>query len=238
MRYTENLQLPIIEDTDAFSSLFTMNNETNTKIEAGFGDIPQFKEAVSSIQNDVNTAKVDIEQLKTAKTDLSNRIEVLEDKIKKVEFTERGETKTGELHTIKFDILPTYGEQIYYVKEYGVEEDNTSRIAISNSTISASIDITVLTGVSVVDNIDILSVCAYSKGYYNYIGKTNPMPLSTRTLAVVTPSGDTDVKLLMLGNYTNVVKQTNQAEIGWSPSSIGSQQEGKVTVVLQAIIYK
>lgn len=252
MIYTENLQLPVLEDTDNFSNIFSQGNTISEKMEE-FGTTNKtnmenvklrlgvVENTIEEVQNENSTQNTNISNLRTDLENVKNDVTVLENKIKKVEYTENGEVKTGELHTVKLELTPTYADEEYFVKEHGETEEN-NRIAIGVSTAYATINLTNLLNVKNTDEVDILSCSSYAKGYYNYTGYTNPIPLRTRTLAVVTPTGESSIKLELQGNFVNVVRQTYSSVgsgIGvWNPSTVIKAQQGKITIVLQAIIYK
>lgn len=231
---TENLQLPILEDSDSFSLVFTQGNTISEKMEE-FGTTQKAK-------NDNFNLK--IQEIENNMTNFENEIKVklvkLENDVKHIEVSENGAIKRGRVYTVKLDVEPTVNSNVLYAQEYGVDSENETRIAIGIHNIMARIDITNLFNSSA-DKIDILNVCAYAKGYYNYQGKTNPIPLSPRTLAVITPSGNTNLQLELTGNATYIARQEYQSVGGigiWNPSSIALPQEGKVTVIIQAVIYK
>ena len=250
MQKTENLELNIIDGTDVpshavfnenFNKLDVFAKNTNDKLTNTSLKIETINNNIEQLGEVNNTQNESISSLGTDLEDVKNDVTVLEDKIKKVEFTENGETKTGELHTVKLELTPTYSDEEYFVKEYGKTEEQ-NRIAIGVSTSYATINLTNLLNVRAVDEVDVLSCSSYAKGYYNYGGYTNPIQLQTRTLAVVTPTGESSIKLELQGNFVNVVRQTYSSVasgIGvWNPATVIKAQQGKVTIVLQAIIYK
>lgn len=231
---TENLQLPILEDSDSFSLVFTQGNTISEKVEE-FGTTQKLKN--DNFQLEINEINDNINNFEQR---TNEKISVLENNIKHIEVGINGVFKKGRVYAVKIEVEPTVNSNVLYAQEYGVDNKNETRIAIGTQNIMTRINITDLFGYSA-DKIDILNVCAYAKGYYNYQGKTNPIPLSPRTLAVITPSGDTNLQLELTGNTTYVTKQTYQSVSGvgiWNPSATVVPQEGKVTVMLQAVVYK
>lgn len=223
MRYTNNLQLPIIEDTDAFSSLFTMNNETNNKLEEKFGDIPQFKEAVTSMQNDVNTAKADIERLKTSETDLSSRITMLEDVQNKTDITVAGVKKSGTHHRVKLTATPTTSHDVVRVPIYN---NDTDILYIRNYTANVSINMNEVLGINSLDNIIMLGVGTYQSSYI-YQGSTNVIPMQLKTIGKA--PGNNDLTMYLTGTHTDIA-------IEGSSSLLAYPQSGDVEIIIEYMV--
>lgn len=226
MRYTNNLNLPIIEDTDAFSSLFTMNNETNNKLEEKFGDIPQFKEAVTSMQNDVNTAKADIERLKTSETDLSSRITMLEDVKNKTDITVAGVKKSGTHHRVKLTATPITKHDVARVPLYN---NDTETLYIRNYTASLAINMREVFGINNADNIIMLGVGTYQSSYI-YQGRTNVIPMQLK--AIGNAPGNGDLTMYLTGTHTDISKQP----IEGSSSILAYPQSGDVEIIIEYMV--
>lgn len=250
MQKTENLELNIIDGTDVpshavfnenFNKLDVFAKNSNDKLTNTSLKIENINNTITQLGEVNNTQNESISALRTDLEDVKNDVTVLEDKIKKVEFTENGEVKTGELHTVKLVLTPTYNDSEYFVQEYGVNEENTTRIAIAELSIYATINLTNILNVRAVNEVDLLSCCAYGKGYYNYNEYTNPIPLQPKMLAVITPTGESSIKLELEGNDVNITRQSymnvSSGVSIWNPGTF-KPQTGKVTVLLQAIIYK
>ena len=226
MRYTNNLQLPIIEDTDAFASLFTMNNETNNKLEEKFGDIPQFKDAVTSMQEDVNTSKADIERLKTSETDLSSRIAVLEDTQNKTDIMVSGVKKSGTHHRVKLTATPITRNHVARVPIYN---NDTETLYIRNYTASLAINMREVFGITNIDNIIILGVGTYQPSYI-YQGSTNVIPMQLK--AIGNAPGNGDLTMYLTGTHTDIAKQP----IDGSSSLLAYPQSGDVEIIIEYMV--
>lgn len=225
MRYTNNLQLPIIEDTDAFSSLFTMNNETNNKLEEKFGDIPQFKEAVTSMQDDVNTSKADIERLKTSETDLSNRITMLEDVKNKTDITVAGVKKSGTHHRVKLTVTPNTTNQVVQVPIYN---NDTDGLFIRSYTANVTINMNEVLGINSLDNIIMLGVGTYQSSH-KYQGSTNVIPMSLRDMGKA--PGSDNLTMFITGTYTDISKQPLET------STVSAYpQSGDVEIIIEYMV--
>lgn len=226
MIYTDNLQLPIIEDTDAFASLFTINNETNNKLEEKFGDIPQFKEAVTSMQGDVNTAKADIEQLKNSETNLSSRITMLEDVQNKTDITVSGVKKSGTHHRVKLTATPTTSHNVVRVPIYN---NNTDTLFIRNYTANVSINMNEVLGINSLDNIIMLGVGTYQSSYI-YQGSTNVIPMMLKSMGKA--PGSNNLTMYLTGTHTDISKQP----IEGSSSILAYPQSGDVEIIIEYMV--
>ena len=225
MRYTNNLQLPLIEDSDAFSSLFTMNNETNNKLEEKFGDIPQFKEAVTSMQEDVNTSKADIERLKTSETDLSSRIAVLEDAQNKTDIMVSGVKKSGTHHRVKLTATPITRREVVTVPIYN---NDTDVLSIRNYTANVSINMNEVFGINSLDNIIMLGVGTYQSSYI-YQGSTNVIPMQVK--AIGKAPGNNDLTMYLTGTHTDIAKRPID-----DSSLLAYPQTGDVEIIIEYMV--
>lgn len=71
MRYTVNLNLPIVEDSDNFALAFTQPNEISEKLEEKLGSFNNVATAVTEIQDSINDVTENI-------TAVNNSLELLE----------------------------------------------------------------------------------------------------------------------------------------------------------------
>ena len=74
MQYTENLGLPIVEDNDSMSVVYTQGNETNQRLDiklAGYDTIPTTLEL---LQENINSANTEIANVKKNMSNLENEI--------------------------------------------------------------------------------------------------------------------------------------------------------------------
>ena len=246
MKQTENLNLQIIEGTDIPS--FAPFNENMNKLDAFAKTTSDSNEnqklRIESIETDVETLKTHDETNTESIADLTDKVEILTKAVSEIEVTEGGTTKKGKLHIVKFLVEPsTMTNNNYLFQEFGVDSETETRISAGVYHVRSEINATEIFGINEVSKIDILSCTSLAKGYYNYAGETNPMPMSVRTLSTL-PSvagGNSDIMLELYGSSTSMAKQTYRGVTsgGWQPSGGGAvyPQKGSVTIILQAVIY-
>ena len=195
---------------------------------------------LESLNTDVTTLKQHDETNTTNITNLTNKVDLLMEAVSEIEVKEGEAVKKGKLHTAKFLIEPTVSSELYPVQEFGVESLQETRVMVGEYDIRAQLNATELFGINDVSKIDIISCTSLAKGYYNYTGETNPMPLNVRTLAVVTPSGSNDIMLELYNSIPTVIRQTyhETTQGGWQPVGVAYQQKGKVTIMLQYVTYE
>lgn len=245
MKQTENLDLQIIEGTDIPS--YAPFNENMNKLDALAKTTSDNNEnqnlRIASIETDVTTLKTHDDTNSKNISDLTDKVEVLAKAVSEIEVTEGGTTKKGKLHIVKFLVEPsTMTNSNYLLQEFGVDSETETRISAGVYNVRSQINATEILGITDVSKIDILSCTSTAKGYYNYMGETNPMPMSVRTLASIPSSGSGDIILELYGNSTSMSKQTyhDVTSGGWQPSSGGAvyPQKGNVTIIVQAVIYE
>lgn len=247
MKQTENLDLQIIEGTDIPS--FAPFNENMNKLDAFAKTSSDTNKnqnlRIESIETDVETLKTHDETNAKNITDLIDKVEVLTKAVSEIEVTEGSTTKKGKLHIVKFLVEPsTMMNNNYLFQEFGVDSETETRISAGVYNVRSQINATEIFGINDASKIDILSCTSLSKGYYNYAGETNPMPMSVRTLSALPTviGGNSDIILELYGNSCSMSKQTyhDVTSGGWQPSGGGAvyPQKGKVTIILQAIIYE
>lgn len=247
MKHTENLDLQIIEGTDIPS--FAPFNENMNKLDAFAKTTSDTNKnqnlRIESIETDVETLKTHDETNTKNITDLIDKVEVLTKAVSEIEVTEGNTTKKGKLHIVKFLVEPsTMTNNNYWFQEFGVDSETETRISAGVYNVRSQINATEIFGINDASKIDILSCTSLAKGYYNYAGETNPMPMSVRTLSAL-PSvigGNGDIILELFGNSCSMSKQTwhDVTSGGWQPSGAGAvyPQKGKVTIILQAVVYE
>ena len=242
MTQTENLDLKIIEGTDIPS--FAPFNENMNKIDAFAKTTSDSNTSqnlqLESLNTDVTTLKQHDETNTTNITNLTNKVDLLMEAVSEIEVKEGDTVKKGKLHTAKFLIEPTVNSELYAVQQFGVESLQETRVMVGEYDIHAQLNATELFGINDVSKIDFISCTSLAKGYYNYAGEANPMPLNLRTLAVVTPSGSNDIMLELYNSIPTVMRQTyhEPTQGGWLPAAAAYQQKGKVTIMLQYITYE
>jgi hypothetical protein len=247
MKQTENLNLKIIEGTDIPS--FAPFNENMNKLDAFAKTTSDSNEnqnlRIESIETDVETLKTHDETNTESIADLTDKVKILTKAVSEIEVTEGSTTKKGKLHIVKFLVEPsTMTNNNYLFQEFGVDSETETRISAGVYNVRSQINATEIFGINDVSKIDILSCTSLAKGYYNYAGETNPIPMSVRTLATL-PSvigGNSDIILELYGSSTSMSKQTyhDVTSGGWQPSGGGAvyPQKGSVTIILQAVIYE
>lgn len=82
MRYTENLNLPIVEDSDNFALAFTQPNEISEKLEEKLGSFNNVATAVTELQDSVNNVNEDITEVNKTVTALKSANDTKQSKIK------------------------------------------------------------------------------------------------------------------------------------------------------------
>lgn len=247
MKHTENLDLQIIEGTDIPS--FAPFNENMNKLDAFAKTTSDTNKnqnlRIESIETDVETLKTHDETNTKNITDLIDKVEVLTKAVSEIEVTEGNTTKKGKLHIVKFLVEPsTMTNNNYLFQEFGVDSETETRISAGVYNVRSQINATEIFGINDASKIDILSCTSLAKGYYNYAGETNPMPMNVRTISAL-PSvlgGNGDIIIELYGNSTSMSKQTwhDVTSGGWQPSGGGAvyPQKGKVTIILQAVVYE
>lgn len=247
MKQTENLNLQIIEGTDipSFAPFNENMNKLDTFAKTTSDSNENYNLRLESIETDVDTLKTHDETNTESIAALTDKVEILTKSVSEIEVTEGGATKKGKLHIVKFLVEPsTMTNENYLFQEFGVDSETETRISAGVYNVRSQINATEIFGINDVSKIDILSCTSLAKGYYNYMGETNPMPMSVRTLAALPSAigGNSDIILELYGSITSMGKQTYHSVTsgGWQPSSVGAvyPQKGKVTIILQAVIYE
>lgn len=228
MTQTENLDLKIIEGTDIPS--YAPFNENMNKLDA-FG---------KTLTDENTSQNLQIESLNTNISNLTNKVDLLMEAVSDIEVKEGNTVKKGKLHIAKFLIEPTVNSYYYPVNEFGVESNQETRIMVGIYDILAQLNATELFGINDVSKIDIISCTSLAKGYYNYTGETNPMPLNVRTLAVIPTSGSNNIMLELYNSIPKLTRQTyhEPTQGDWQPAGVPYQQKGKVTIMLQYVTYE
>ena len=248
MTQTENLDLKIIEGTDIPS--YAPFNENMNKLDAFAKTISDSNTSqnlqLESLNTDVTALKQHDETNTTNISNLTNKVDLLMEAVSDIEVKEGHAVKKGKLHIVKILVEPsTMTNKTFLFQEFGVDSETETRIAAGVYNVRTQLNATEIFGINDVSKIDILSCTSLAKGYYNYNGEINPIPMSVRTLATV-PSfmgGNSDIILELYGNSTSMLKQTYDTATsgGWMPpnSSVAVYpQKGSVTITLQAVIYE
>lgn len=232
MIYTENLNLPIVEDDDSMSLVYTQGNETNQKLEekfAGFDSIPttlnSLQESVNSVNTEIVTVKTDMETLKTSETNLSNRIEVLEDARNKTDITVAGVKKSGTHHRVKLTATPTTSHNVVRVPIYN---NDTDILYIRNYTANVSINMNDVLGINSLDNIIMLGVGTYQSSHI-YQGSTNVIPMMLKSMGKA--PGNNDLTMYLTGTYTDIAKRPVE-----DSSSLVYPQLGDVEIIIEYMV--
>ena len=222
MQKTENLELNIIEGTDV--PAYAPFNENMNKL-------------------DGNAKKVDdeIKALKTSSESAENRLGIISSNMSKVKIQDNSVIKTGTLYTVKIKKTPTFISNAFIVPIYDYSEHtikNNERYFVGITSAHTTIDLTSLFGITNVEDFELLSCTTYAKGYYNYTSSHNPEPMMAKTVAVLTPSGSSNIMLELQGNSVSAVKQIAGSIAGtWQPGGFSTEQDGESTIILRFIKY-
>ena len=222
MQKTENLELNIIEGTDV--PAYAPFNENMNKL-------------------DGNVKKVDdeIKALKTSSESAENRLGIISSNMSKVKIQDNSVIKTGTLYTVKIKKTPTFISNAFIVPIYDYSEHtikNNERYFVGITSAHTTIDLTSLFGITNVEDFELLSCTTYAKGYYNYTSSHNPEPMMAKTVAVLTPSGSSNIMLELQGNSVSAVKQIAGSIAGtWQPGGFSTEQDGESTIILRFIKY-
>lgn len=247
MKQTENLNLQIYDGTEIPS--FAPFNENMNKLDAFAKTTSDSNEnqnlRLESIETEVETLKTNDETNTESIANLTDKVEILTKAVSEIEVTEGSTTKKGKLHIVKFLVEPsTMTNNNYLFQEFGVDSETETRISAGVYNVRSQINATEIFGINDVSKIDIVSCTSLAKGYYNYAGETNPMPMSVRTLSALPSAigGNSDIILELYGTSCSMAKQiyNDMTSGGWQPSSGGAvyPQKGQVTIILQAVIYE
>lgn len=247
MTQTENLDLKIIEGTDIPS--YAPFNENMNKLDTFGKTLTDANNSqnlqLESLNTDVTTLKQHDETNTANITNLTNKVDLLMEAVSEIEVKEGEATKKGKLHIVKFLVeADTMTNKNYLFQEFGVNSENETRISAVVYNVRAQINVTKIFGINDASKIDILSCTSLAKGYYNYMGDTNPIPMNVRTLSTL-PSvigGNSDIILELYGSSCSMTKQTYHDETsgGWQPGTVNYiyPQKGKVTIMLQYVTYE
>lgn len=250
MQKTENLELNIIEGTDV--PAYAPFNENMNKLD---GNVKKVDDEINALKTSSESAenRLDIidEQKKNQDTlitkntndilDLQNDVEIISSNMSKVKIQDNSVIKTGTLHTVKLKKTPTFISSNFIVPIYDYSEHtikNNERYFVGITSAHTTIDLTSLFGITNVEDFELLSCTTYAKGYYNYSSSNNPEPMMAKTVAVITPSGSTNIMLELVGNSISAVKQIAGSISGtWQPGGFSTEQDGESTIILRFIKY-
>lgn len=250
MQKTENLELNIIEGTDV--PAYAPFNENMNKLDGNVKKVDDEINALKTSSESVLSRLGIIDEEQTNQnsliskntndiTTLKNDVEVISKNMSKVKIEENGIIKNGTLHTVKLKKTPTFTSSIFTVPIYDYSEHtikNNERYLVGITFAHATIDLTSLFGITNVEDFELLSCTTYAKGYYNYTSSHNPEPMMAKTVAVLTPSGSSNIMIELQGNNVNVVKQTAGSIAGtWQPGGFSTEQDGESTIILRFIKY-
>lgn len=250
MQKTENLELNIIEGTDI--PAYAPFNENMIKLD---GNVKKVDDEINALKTSSESALsrlgiIDEEQtnqnsLISKNTNdistLKNDVEVISKNMSKVKIEENGIIKTGTLHTVKLKKTPNFTSSSFIVPIYDYSEHtikNNERYFVGITSAYTTIDLTSLFGITNVEDFELLSCTTYAKGYYNYTTSHNPEPMMAKTVAVLTPSGSSNIMLELRGNSVSAVKQIAGSIAGtWQPGGFSTEQDGESTIILRFIKY-
>lgn len=234
MQKTDNLQLNIIDGTDVpshavfnenFNKLDEFASTNNTTLENVTLRLDSVDDNIREIKNENSTQNESIEELKSAKTDLYNRIEVLEDVQNKTYIMVSGVKKSGTHHRVKLTVTPTTNHNVVSVPIYN---NDTDILYIRNYTARVSINMNEVLGINSLDNIIMLGVGTYQSNYI-YQGHTNVIPMQLK--AIGNPPGNSDLTMYLSGTNTDIAKTAIDGS-----SLLAYPQTGDVDVIIEYIV--
>lgn len=250
MQKTENLELNIIEGTDV--PAYAPFNENMNKLDGNVKKVDDEINALKTSSESVLSRLGIIDEEQTNQnsliskntndiTTLKNDVEVISKNMSKVKIEENGIIKNGTLHTVKLKKTPTFLSNIVIVPIYDYSEHtikNNERYFVGITSAHTTIDLTSLFGITNVEDFELLSCTTYAKGYYNYTTSHNPEPMMAKTVAVLTPSGSSNIMLELQGNNVSALKQRAGTIAGtWQPGGFSTAQDGESTIILRFIKY-
>lgn len=250
MQKTENLELNIIEGTDV--PAYAPFNENMNKLDGNVKKVDDEINALKTSSESVLSRLGIIDEEQTNQnsliskntndiTTLKNDVEVISKNMSKVKIEENGIIKNGTLHTVKLKKTPTFTSSSFIVPIYDYSEHtikNNERYFVGITFAHTTIDLTSLFDITNVEDFELLSCTTYAKGYYNYGTTRNPEPMMAKTVAVLTPSGSSNIMLELQGNNVTAVKQiAGTIADTWQPGGFSTEQDGESTIILRFIKY-
>lgn len=221
MQYSENLNLPIMEDNDPMLALYSQGNAIIEGLEESIGthvddieNIPEMRNDIEELNNTVESLNTSVELLNTMQTKekvIINGTEQIVDKVvAKVSITGTG----------------NYSEVVFK----GVDDDDDHRHALVITNASIFIDMTELFDIDNESEIILKSVLTYQNGY-QYMNTRNNSPMEVVCLGKI--PNDNNLKLV-LANHSPVLysqtRQTTPVEY-WNPSARPSYEYSQEVIV-------
>ena len=147
MEYTENLELPLCEDTDNMLNVFTQGNEISNKVEEKLGTYEDTVEALGGLTETVTDLNTDYENFKdnTADTigDINTSIGAINDNITsldtRVTKLENGVIKSNVLDDTKK--IDYYAVNFTSVLNFSPAEPLQARLGINSEPLNTPLDL-------------------------------------------------------------------------------------------------
>lgn len=214
MNYTENLELPVVTDTDDGLNFVTQGNEISNKIEEKLGTYDDTVSALTTLTGTVTDLNADYnefkvhtdnwEQLATHTiNELSQNVDVIS--FKDTDGTvKKGRVKTVIINNINYSASQTTGFLPKYDgTAYPLEVLPDKRIAFGSSFISANINLTTELNLENPENIRVISFNAYDDNA-GIINRGNLPKLQVKQIGL----DGANLYLRCTGSSTSLVEQT------------------------------
>lgn len=221
MEYTENLNLPVLEDSDTATSVFSQGNAIATQLENLFGDnledyqsLSDITTDVTGLKNDMSDIQGDITDLENEDTSLGNRITALNTLVTQLQSGRGVYTDAdGIVHNGVYTTYCVEGTATGSVEHHVLSEASYTRN--SSVTVSGSlvIDLYNVMGITSISNLILISACAYGRN----TGVPLDTPAFTNPFICKFPSNQ-HYSLLFTANETSFVQQTADGTGGWTPA--------------------
>ena len=246
MRNTTNLELPIIEDDDSMSLIYTQGNVTNEKLDTLFEGYAKIPQTLETLQGSVNRLTTDLSVTNNNIDNINQSLVVMNDKISNVEINVDGVTKKGELKRTIIKSTPTYKSYSECVPLINTTDGTITDVAQRRCQITSysgvgNVNLTQLLGLSNVKDILILGSTIYSDEYVDASSaKSNTIPMTVYSVQKLNYSSATDdIYLTYGGEKTMFVNQTYQSSIGsFIPNPTPATPSSDVYVVLNYVKFK
>lgn len=247
MIYTDNLQLPILEDTDNFSQIFSQGNTISEKLET-FGSTQKNKnDTYDASKVKVDKVEKDLIDFKAlynqSSKDLWDKVIQLEKDAVNTNILIDGENLKCKTYTAKIVVS---SENITTTKKFSYcdlepdEEGRKRRIAFVDENCSTSLNLTELLGLNLADrnNILILGVTTYNKDQqlpWNGKKEYPAMNISSFGGIKIPNSTDTNLYLYLSGETTDIDIQRDGGMTGggWQPPVNPYASSGELIVMLR-----
>lgn len=246
MRNTTNLELPIIEDNDSMSLIYTQCNTTNEKLDTLFEGYTEIPHTLETIQGNVNTLTSDLNMTNQNIDTINQSLVVMNDKISNVEISVDGVVKKGELKRTVIKSTPTYKSYrecipLINTTDNTITDVSQRRCQVTSYSGVGNVNLTQLLGLTNVKDILILGSAIYSDEYVEASStKSNTIPMIMYSIQKLNyPNATDDIYLTYGGEKTMFINQSYQSSIGsFIPSPTPTTPVSDVYIVLNYVKFK